>query len=82
MSAKSEISTVKKSEMKMSLISLYFTFYHFFSDAEVKVGKETVKFLAIFDHHALTARSSANREEQLKYASPITHRAPEFSCRP
>jgi hypothetical protein len=41
---------VKKSDIKMSLISLYFTFYHFFSDRELKSGKETVKFLAIFDH--------------------------------
>jgi hypothetical protein len=43
-------TAVKKSEMKMSLISLYFTFLHFFSIAKVKGGKETVKFLAIFDH--------------------------------
>jgi len=30
-------------------ISLYFTFYHFFSDAEVKVDKETAGFLSVFD---------------------------------
>jgi len=34
----------------MSLISLYCTFLHFFSAIKLKVGKETVKFLAFFDH--------------------------------
>jgi hypothetical protein len=47
---KAKVKAVKKSDMKMSLISLYFTFYHFFSMTKVIIGKETVKFLAIFDH--------------------------------
>src|SRR5262249_36105390 len=44
-----------KSEIKMSLISLYYTFLHFFLMHKVKVGEETVKFLANFDHLTMAA---------------------------
>jgi len=48
---------VKKSDNGMSLISLYLTFLHLFSAIELKIGKETVKFLAIFDHVSACAIS-------------------------
>jgi hypothetical protein len=65
--------------MKMSLISLYFTFYHFFSNAEVKVSKETVKFLATFDHQALTERERVPQGESA-HLSRITYRATTHPC--
>jgi hypothetical protein len=69
--AKSEISAVKKSDMKMSLISLYYTFYHFFFDAEVKFDKETVKFLAIFDQRSTRLRSHVTPRNRVTHVTPF-----------
>ncbi len=55
----------------MSLISLFCTFSHFFLRLKVKPGKETVKFLAIFDHRLaaplLMFLSQSSKVEDCRY---------------
>ena len=44
------VQAVKKNDMKCHLFHFIALYYTFFPMPKVKPGKETVKFLAIFDH--------------------------------